>query len=207
MVATIGTIQLARDADQARVDDVLLGHAVAHHFDVEPVAEDVDVGLGVLDRGRVVVFEQRRGDHARHAAREHDQAVVVLGQQIQVDARLVIVAFEKALGDQRGEVPVADQVGRQQRDVGLFADRAVEAAARGDVGLAADDRGQAGVPGGVVELHGAVHHAVVGQRDGGGRRPRRCAGRGGRPGRRRPGANTPSEREDGRTGSNLSLDS
>ena len=41
-------VQLARDRDQARVDDVFLGHPVAHDLDVEAVAENVDVGLGVL---------------------------------------------------------------------------------------------------------------------------------------------------------------
>ena len=155
--------QLPRHFHQTRVDHVFFGHPVAHDFDIEPVAEDVDIGLGVFDRGLIVVFEQRRGHHARHTPREHDQAVVMLRQKIQVDARLVIVAFEKAFGYERGEVAVADQVGRQQRHVGLFAYRPVEAPARGDVGLAADDRGQAGVPGGVVELHRPVHHAVVGQ--------------------------------------------
>ena len=67
---------------------------------------------------------------------------VVLRQQIHVDPRLVVVALEEALGDQRDEIAVADQVGRQQRDVRLVAHGAVEAAARRDVGFAPDDRRQ-----------------------------------------------------------------
>ena len=63
-----------------------------------------------------------------------------LRQQLEIDARLVVVAFEEAFGDQRDEVPVSDQVGGEQRDVRLVAHGAVEAAARRDVGLAAEDR-------------------------------------------------------------------
>ena len=90
----------------------------------------------------------------------------MLGQQIQVDARLVIVAFEEALGDERREVAIPDEVGGKQRNVRLFAHGPVEAPAGRDIRLAADDRGEFGVPGGVVELHRPVHNPVVGQRDG-----------------------------------------
>ena len=47
----------------------------------------------------------------------------------------------------------------------LFASRAIEAPARRDVGLAAEDRREPELARGVVELHRAVHHAVIGQRD------------------------------------------
>ena len=47
----------------------------------------------------------------------------MLRQQLEIDPRLVIVAFEEALRDQRDEVAIADEIGGQQRDVGLFARR------------------------------------------------------------------------------------
>ena len=91
----------------------------------------------------------------------------MLLEQLHVDARLVVVALEKAFGDQRDEVAVAFDVGREQRDVRLVAHGAVEAAARRDVGFAADDRHEPVLARGVVELHRAEHDAVVGQRDAG----------------------------------------
>jgi hypothetical protein len=155
--------KLARDLHETLVDDAFLGHPVAHYFDVEAIAEDVDVGFSVLERRRVVVLEQGRGDQAGHAAREHDQPVVVLLEQIEIDPGLVIVALQKALGDQGGQVAVADQVGGQQRDVRLLADGPVEPAPGRDIRLAADDGRQARLPGGVVKLHRPVHDAVVGE--------------------------------------------
>ena len=91
-----------------------------------------------------------------------------LRQQIEIDPRLVVVAFQETLGNQRGQVSVADQIGRQQRDVRFLADRSIEPPPRGEVGLAADDRRHVDVARRVVELHGAVHDAVVGQRNAGG---------------------------------------
>ena len=158
-------VQLAGDLDQALVDDLFFRHPVTHHFDVEAISEDLFEDLRVLLRGRVVVLEQGRGDQTGHAARKDDEALVVLGQQVQIDPGLIVVALQEALGDERGQIPVADQIGRQQGDVGLVADRPVEPAARSDVGLASDDRGQLMVAGLVVELHRAVHDAVIGQRD------------------------------------------
>ena len=158
-------IQLPRDLDQSLVDDVFFRHPVPHDLDVEPVAEDLAEDLRVLFRRLVVVLEQRRRDQRGHAARKDDQTLVVLREQIEVDPRLVVVPLEEALGDQRGQVLVADVAGGEQRDVGLVADRPVEAPARRDVRLAADDRREALLLRGIVELDRAEHHAVVGQRN------------------------------------------
>ena len=91
----------------------------------------------------------------------------MLREQIEIDARLVVVAFEKALGDQRREIAVADEVGSQQRHVRFVAHGPVEASARRDVRLAADDRREPCIARCVVKLHRAVHDAVVGQGDAG----------------------------------------
>ena len=50
----------------------------------------------------------------------------------------------------------------------LFPGAAIQTAARRQIGLATENRGQTELPRGVVELHRPVHHAVVGQGD------RRC---------------------------------
>ena len=158
-------VQLPGQLDEARIQRIFFRHAVAHDLDIEPVAEDLAERLGVLAGRLVVVFQQWRRHHRRHAARQRDEPLVVGRQQIEVDPRLVVVALQKALGDERGEVLVADVARREQRDVGFVADRLLEPPARREVGLAADDRDEPLVLGRVVELDRAEHHAVVGQRD------------------------------------------
>jgi hypothetical protein len=114
LVATSGRVHLAAELDEAVVHDVLFGDAVAHDLDVEPVAEDLaKVCAAFFAPSRSRCFSSGCAHERRHAAREHDQPVVVLGQQIEVDPRLVVVALEEALRDQRDEVAVADQDRRQ----------------------------------------------------------------------------------------------
>ena len=138
---------------------------MAHDFDIEPVAEDVmERRGGALGLGGIVAQERLR-HQARHAAREDDQSLVVLGQQIHVDARLVVIPFEKALRDQRREVPIPDQISGEQRDVRFVTDAPIATAARSDVRLAADDGDELVLARGVVELHRAVHDAVIRQGD------------------------------------------
>jgi len=64
-------VQLARNRDQAAVDDVFFGHPMAHDLDVKTVAENFAEFFAALsDDARL--FEQRRRDEARHAAGKHD---------------------------------------------------------------------------------------------------------------------------------------
>ena len=58
---------------------------------------------------------------------------MVLREQIEVDAGLVVVAFEKAFGNERRKITVTDEVGGQQGHVRFLADRPVEATARRDI--------------------------------------------------------------------------
>ena len=160
-------IHLAGKLDQPVVDDVLLRDAVPHHFDVEAIAEDVDKRPRGALRALVVVAQQGLRDQRRHTSGKNDQPVVMAGQKIHVDARLVVVAFEKPLRDERHEIPIADDIGCQQRDVGFVAHRAVEAAARRDIRFTPDDRNERMLVGRVIELHRPEHHAVIRQRDAG----------------------------------------
>ncbi len=88
---------------------------------------------------------------------------MMFGEQFEIDARLVIVALEKAFRDQRDEIAIADEVGSEQRDVRLVARRAIEASARRHVGFATENRRKPQLARRVVELHRAVHDAVIGQ--------------------------------------------
>ena len=65
------------------------------NFEEEIVfAEDVLVGVGQAARLVVAVGEEGFGDVAAQAGGHADQAFGVLGQQIFVDAGLVVEAFE-----------------------------------------------------------------------------------------------------------------
>ena len=175
--------QLAGDLAQARGSSLLDRQAVLHDLD-EQVARAEDVaqpGRGI-QRLPVLAEPQPRLHLAAGAAGGRDQAAGVLGEQVTVQARLTEVALQpgprgqpeqvvQALGGlgQQGQVGVgagaAHVVGGLRR--GAPADRPpVAARARRQVGLHADDRldpGRGGLP---VELIGAVHVAVISDRDG-----------------------------------------
>ena len=116
-------VHLARDPNEPVVDRLLLRHAVAHDFDVEAIAEDVDdTSCASLQRRLVVVRAARLRRTSPDMQPESTiKPVVVLREQVEVDPRLVVVALEEAFRDQRDEVAVADEVGGQQRDVRLVA--------------------------------------------------------------------------------------
>ena len=105
----------------------------------------------------------------------------MLRQQVVVDARLVIEAFEKTRGDQANQIAIAFRVFAQQHQMiraamarlGARAAPAVLAAAIGaaivaaaprDVHLAADDRLYANALGFVVELLRGEQIAMIGNR-------------------------------------------
>ena len=108
----------ARQLDQLRVQPRLLGHAVVLDLDEEVVvAQDGPIRIGRLRRRLLVALRQAPQDLAAQAGRCADQPLAVLRQQLLVDARLVVVAVEVRLGDERHQVAVADQVLGQQDHV------------------------------------------------------------------------------------------
>ncbi len=100
----------------------------------EGVGEARELGLGVGG----AVFLERAADAAGEAAGERDQAGAVAGEELPVDARLVVVALEVAERCEADQVAVAGVVGGEQGEVGVALRLGV--AVVGDVDLAADDR-------------------------------------------------------------------
>ena len=92
------------------------------------------------------------------------------GQQFAVDARLEIETLQKGFGGQLQEVGKALPILRQQREVeaGIFLATTIllMAAARGDVGLVADDGVQPSRLGFGVKLKRPVEIAMVGDGQG-----------------------------------------
>ena len=90
------------------------------------------------------------------------------GQEVAVDAGLIVEAVQAGAGYQPDEVAVAGEVAGEQGEVegaAVEGGVAVGVGAGGDVNLAADDRADALVAGGQVEVGGGVHGAVVGDGD------------------------------------------
>jgi len=123
----------------------------------------VGVGAGLVVAALGEPAREARGQ----AARQDDQALTVRRQLGEVDRRLAAVeALEEPGRAQPHEVAVALIGGRHEGQVvalGLL--RAAVRVVVDVVDLAADDRLDPVLLGRLVELDGAVHHTMVGQRE------------------------------------------
>ena len=172
--------QLAGEADDPLVRLVLLGDPVLLHLEVDLVGAEgldqvVEVGAGIVG----ALFDQAAAEARLQAAGEDDHALGMSGEQLHVDVGLAArEAFEEAGRgefDQVGEAEVA--FGQQGQVVALVPGLLLDRLAIVDqVGLEADDRFDPVLVARLVEVDGAVHHAMVGEPEGGLaelRRPRR----------------------------------
>ena len=159
--------ELPGEAAHDLVGQPLLGNSVVLHFEVEVAfPEDLQKlaggGLGLaLAMGHDVLV-----DLPLEAGGEADEPFAVPAQQRLVDARLVVEAFEIRRRGELQEVPVARLVLREKHEMvaAPLAGRAVVQVSLGHVGFHADDRLDARGPGGVVQLDGAEHVSMVGER-------------------------------------------
>ena len=148
------------------IELVLLGNAVVHKLDEEVVlAENLDVFLESGVGGVEVAVEDILGNFSGQARGGSDQALAVLGQELVVNARLVVKTFEEAQRTQLAEVEIAGVVLAEREEVGVVfvaPPGPVAAAGLGDVELAADNGFDTSVFCRLVEVDGAKEHAVVG---------------------------------------------
>ncbi len=147
----------------------LLGQTMVLNLDVVVLAEQVAVPHQALPGLVLPALQQQLLHLAAQAPGKGDDALVVLLQQLVVDARLVVVALGVAPAAQAAQVLVALEIPGEQREVKdallaaharlLVAPRAV---ARHHVGLVAQNRLDPRRLRVVIEVHRAVHVAVVG---------------------------------------------
>ena len=161
--------QVARQPDELRVDARLFRQPVVLQLDEERVAPEHRLeAVDELARAGVVVGEQALGHRAAETPAGGDETLRVLLEQLEVDARLVVVAVEVRVRRDLDEVAVPlGGLGehREVVDVVVVAARPVEPARGDHVGLGADDRRETGVARGAVEVDDAVHVPVVGDAD------------------------------------------
>ena len=103
---------------RSRLTRLIDVQALVLHLEEEIVlAENVPELMRVGARLIVTAFDQRFRHRAAQAGGERDQAAAVLRQQVVVDARLVVEAFEKAGGNQLDQVAVAFGILAEQHQV------------------------------------------------------------------------------------------
>ncbi len=168
IMAVVGCHQwdagLGGQSHQARQGHLFLADAMVHHLDkVVALAHDVLHHQGVRLRLIVAAIQQQAGQFARQAGAQRDKPLVVLAQQVIVDARLVIKPAGKALAHQLHEVLIALVVLAQQNQVAVLARHGLLFChIRADVHLAADDRVDALAQARLVEVHHTIHCPMVG---------------------------------------------
>ena len=112
VVRVVGGEQRGADAtgelDQLRIGPSLLGHPVVLQLDEQVVAaEDVLQPGGLLGGAGDVAAQQRLEDVTAETPGRGDDALGVVGEQLPVEARLVVVALEERPRSQLDEVAVA----------------------------------------------------------------------------------------------------
>ena len=170
-----GDSGFAGEAQQAVIDLLIHFQALILHLQEEvPFSENVAQAVSGVARVGFAVFHHRFGDFAAQAGGESDQSAGMLGEQLEIDARLVVKAIQEAGGDELDKVAVAFGVFAKQHQVigaagaGSFGvNGLVFVIAASHVDFAADD-GLDALGGGLVkEIGGGEKIAVVGDGDSG----------------------------------------
>jgi len=155
---------------QLPVDPGLLGQAVLLQLQVEILRpERLLEPVHRRARPRQLIFQNPLRDFARQAAGERQQPFPVFRQQFLVNARLVIIPLRMRPGGQLDQVPIAGFIPGQQHEVMIHIAPAgggllLEPASRRHINLAANDGFEAVLPGLLIEVYGAIQHAMVGDR-------------------------------------------
>ena len=133
-----------RNLDQPGAHALLLRDAVVLELEKVVVGpEDLRVLAGDRLGAVEVAAQESLGQLAPEAGGETDESLGVLGEQLAVDARLVVVALEVRCAHQLDEVAIAGVVARQQDEVvgiAVGAALTVVARPRRHVHLAAEHR-------------------------------------------------------------------
>ncbi len=146
---------------------------VVLNLDVIIVAEELAIPGGDFEgfcEVRLAAGQQRAAQLAGGAAAEADEPFAVGGQQFFIDSRLEIESFQKGGGGELHKISEASGIAGQERQVVAVLFRAapffMEAAARGNIRLDAEDRIDAQFPSGLIELDCPVQISMIGQRQG-----------------------------------------
>ncbi len=158
--------ELPGDPDHSLVRSLLLGKAVLLQLEVDVLGtEGLHQLIRVRPRVRGPSLQQVLAEARLKAACKRDHPLPVRRQLLEVYRRLAsLKTLQKAPRAQLDEVPVPGGRLRQQREVkAIQPSRRPPLVVLDQVHLAADDRLDPLPPAGGEQLHGAVHHAVIGE--------------------------------------------
>ena len=176
IVAIIGRHQRQPDllADFAQGIVVRRMKFVVLQLEIVPARKHLRVRFGGLARLVHAILPEPSRDLTRQASRQHDQSVRQLGENVLVDARLVVEAVLVRRRQQPAKISVTLAILREDYQVEVAAAvevvaarnlRAIGALARREIHLASDDRLDADRFRLLIELDRAEHVAMVGHRD------------------------------------------
>jgi len=165
-------VELTRPFDQVAIDDLLFGNTVVLEFEVEVfLPEDLFEPIDCV----TCFLEFAVGDACRNftgqASGQCNQAILMIFENVLVDAGFVIVTVQMGIRDQFDQIFIAGFVlGKEDQvivdflapNAGFF----LQAAAGGHIDLATDDGFDARLVGCLIEIDGAVHHTMIGDRHG-----------------------------------------
>src|SRR4029077_19110049 len=141
---------------------------------IETAGKGLRIPFGGLARFIEPSAAQRPRDFAAEASREHDQPFGIFGEDLFVDARLVIQPLLISGGKQPTQILIPNaRLGEQnQMEIAAAFDvvaalglAAISPLARRETALAADNRFDAALPGLLKKFDRAEHVAVIGYRD------------------------------------------
>ena len=163
--------EVAGNVDESRAVASLLFDPVVGQFDEEVFfSEDVPIGGGILKSLRLLPCTQGHVDLTLKASAEGNQTPVVLGEELPVDARLVVKAVKMGGRADLDQIAVPFVISGQK----CHMEGRIPAAVGGlfflhgsgsNVDLAPDDRFDLRFLRGLIELHGSEEVPVVGQGD------------------------------------------
>ncbi len=173
VVAVVGGYQwkvgLTGDLDQPLPDHPLLLHPVVLDLQEIPIGAEY---LRVLPSDREgpvgIARQQSLGHLAADAAGQADQPARMLGQELVVDARLVVETLQVGLAYQLDQVAIALSVPGQQdqvEGVAVGPPLLLQVGTSRHIDLAPDDRRDPYFGGGLIELDSPGQDTVVGEGD------------------------------------------
>ena len=153
---------------QVRLDALLFRQPLVLDLEIEvSFAEDVVVTGGSFARGIILPFCQPLGNLTLQARGKSDQALRMLGEKFLADARLVIEAVQRRLGNNLDQVAIALIVLGQHDEVvvAVSLGRGAMVFLFADVQFAAQNRLYSRIFGGIGEGYRAKNIAMIGHGD------------------------------------------
>ena len=160
--------QVLLQLQQVVLNALFLGNTLVLDLEIKiALAENVGVGRGSLARRVVLAFGQPLGHFALQTRGQSDQTLRVFGEKFLADARLVVEAVQRRLGNNLNQIAIALVVFGQHDEVvvAVTFGRGAMIFLLADVELAAQDGLHTRFFSGVGESHRAENVAVIGHGD------------------------------------------